>query len=292
MSTNKPDPGVGILYRAIDGAMPLVEIAHAGEARGFDALVLGEHTHIPTSQESQFIGEGEMPETYTRLIDPYIGLSFVAARTSLKVGTCISLVAEHDPIALAKALATLDYLSEGRLTLGVGYGWNMEELANHGHDPKNRRAIVREYVELMRRLWTDTVAEFHGEYANLAPSWSWPKPAQASIPVLLGAGAAGDRAIGDIVQWCDGWMPGGANADWLGGRMKALEERWFAAGRSEDGPITWAIQSDVDADEFKAQLDRFRNLGVAQVLVDIPTAERDEVLPILDRYAKVLADVG
>jgi probable F420-dependent oxidoreductase len=269
--------------------MPLLEVAHAGEERGFDAIVLGEHTHIPISRESAFIGRGEMPDTYTRLIDPYIGLAFVAAQTSLKIGTCIALIAEHDPIALAKAIATLDYLSDGRVTLGVGYGWNLEELADHGHQVKDRRAIVREYIELMRSLWTETVAEYHGEHANLSPSWSWPKPAQPSIPVLLGAGAAGDRAIGDIVQWCDGWMPGGGNADWLAGRMQALEHRWIDAGRSEDGPITWAIQGEVDEEELRCQLDRLHSLGVAEVLLDIPTAERDEVLPTLDRYAKVLA---
>ena len=189
-----PFPGVGVLYRATD-QMRFLELARAADERGFTSLVLGEHTHIPvTSDPRRFPGDGEsIPDSYPRLLDPYVALSFVAAQTSLKIATCTSLPAQHDPIALAKALATLDFLSEGRLTLGVGYGWNPDELVNHGHDYEHRRAIVREHVELMRTLWTDNEAEYHGVHANLERSWSWPKPAQTSIPVLLGAAGRARR---------------------------------------------------------------------------------------------------
>jgi probable F420-dependent oxidoreductase len=284
---DRRSPRVGVLYRAVDrdSVMSLQDLACAAAERGFDSLVLGEHTHIPVSRETGFIGGGEMPGDYPRLLDPYIALAWVAATTPLRIGTCVSLVAQHDPIALAKALATLDFLSGGRLTLGVGYGWNREELADHGHNFKDRRKIVREHVELMRELWGSTVAEYHGAFASLQPSWSWPKPAQSPIPVLLGATAAGGRAIEDIVCWADGWMIGGGNLEWLAERNAALTRCWTEAGRAEDGPIVYAMQQVVE-DDFARRLDRYHELGVAEVLCDIPTAPRSEILPILDKYAE------
>ncbi len=279
-------PGVGVLYRATD-QMQFLDLAHAAADRGFSSLVLGEHTHIPiTSDPGMFPGGEAIPDSYPRLLDPYVALSFVAAQTSLKIGTCTSLPAEHDPIALAKALATLDFLSDGRLTLGVGYGWNPDELINHGHEHKNRRAIVQEHVELMRTLWTDTEAEYHGEFANLERSWSWPKPVQASIPVLLGA-AGRELGMEAIVQWADGWMPGGS-LSWIADRLVELRRRWGEAGRSESGPIIWAIQGIVDDDDLRIRLERLSSLGVAEVVIAFDTTVKDEILPVLDRYAKVI----
>jgi probable F420-dependent oxidoreductase len=281
-------PGVGVLYRATD-EMRFLELARAADERGFRSLVLGEHTHIPvTSDPRNFPGAGdEIPRMYPRLLDPYVALSFVAAQTSLKIATCTSLPAQHDPIALAKALATLDSLSGGRLTLGVGYGWNPDELVNHGHEWKHRRAIVREHVELMRALWTETEAEYHGEFANLERSWSWPKPAQPSIPVLLGA-AGHERAMEAIVQWADGWMPGGS-ITWIGDRLAELRRRWSEAGRSASGPTVWVIQDVVDGAKLGARLERLAALAVSEVVVAFCTVERDEILPVLDRYEKVIA---
>jgi len=283
-----PFPGVGVLYRATD-QMRFLELARAADERGFTSLVLGEHTHIPvTSDPRMFPGDGEsIPDSYPRLLDPYVALSFVAAQTSLKIATCTSLPAQHDPIALAKALATLDFLSEGRLTLGVGYGWNPDELVNHGHDYEHRRAIVREHVELMRTLWTDNEAEYHGVHANLERSWSWPKPAQTSIPVLLGA-AGRARAMQAIVEWADGWMPGGS-ITWVADRLEDLRRRWSEGERSEAGPIIWFVQDVVDDEKLRARLERLTSLGVAEVVVAFDTVEKDEILPVLDRYEKVIA---
>jgi probable F420-dependent oxidoreductase len=206
----------------------------------------------------------------------------------LRIAAGVSLVAQHDPIALAKTIATLDYMSDGRFTLGVGFGWNREELANHGKDFKDRREIVREYVGLMRTLWTETEAEYHGRHANLERSWSWPKPVQPSIPVLLGA-QAGGRAFEAIVHWGDGWIPGGSNTKWLAAKLDELRRRWIDSGRSESGPIVWPMQEVVDDDRLRTQLDRFHELSVAQLVLDIPTATRETILPLLDRYAKVIA---
>ena len=291
MSTGQRMPGVGVLYRATD-QMRFLELARAADERGFTSLVLGEHTHIPVSSDpSWFPGPGSsIPDSYPRLLDPYVALSFVAAQTSLKIGTCTSLPAMHDPIALAKGLATLDFLSGGRLTLGVGYGWNRDEFTNHGRDYKHRRAIVREHVELMRQLWTEVEAEYHGEHANLERSWSWPKPVQPTIPVLLGA-AGQPLAMNAIVAWADGWMPGGS-VDWIAGKLSELRRRWTEAGRPEDGPIVWAIQEITDDDAFHADLERLAGLGVAEVLISFNTVDKDEILPVLDRYAKVVATQG
>jgi probable F420-dependent oxidoreductase len=269
--------------------MPFLELAQAAADRGFTSLVLGEHTHIPvTSDPACFPGAGDsIPETYPRLLDPYIALSFVAAQTSLKIATCTSLPAQHDPIALAKALATLDNLSGGRLTLGVGYGWNPDELVNHGRQWCDRRAIVQEHVELMRALWTQSEAEYHGKHTSLERSWSWPKPAQGSIPVLLGA-AGRERALESIVQWADGWMPGGS-ISWITDRLAELRRRWSEAGRAEVGPTIWVVQDPMDDDRFQMRFERLASLGVAEVVIAFDSVDRNEILPVLDRYAKLFA---
>ncbi len=288
MSVSPQRPGVGVLYRATD-QMRFLELAHAATDRGFTSLVLGEHTHIPVSSDpSWFPGGGpSIPDTYRRLLDPYVALSFVAAQTALKIGTCTSLPAMHDPIALAKGLATLDFLADGRLTLGVGYGWNRDEFANHGRDYARRRAIVREHVEVMRRLWTQVEAEYHGEHVDLERSWSWPKPVKSTIPVLLGA-AGHPLAMKAIVDWADGWMPGGS-VDYIAGKLSELRRRWSDAGRPVSGPVIWAIQEITGDDAFRADLTRLAGLGVAEVLISFNSTDRDEILPVLDRYAKVIA---
>ena len=286
--TNPQFPSVGLLYREARGAMALLDLAHAAEERGFDCVIVGEHTHIPVSRETAWPAGGDLPREYYEFPDPYVTLAFVAAQTRLRIATGVALVAQHDPIALGKAIATLDSLSGGRFTLGVGIGWNREELANHGKDFEQRRAIVREHVELMRSLWTETEAEYHGEHANLERSWAWPKPVQPTVPVLLGA-QAGERAFDAIVGWADGWIPGGSRGTWLAAKLSELRRRWVDAGRPEPGPIVWPMQEVVDDDRLAAQLDRFRQLAVDQVVLDIPTAPSDEVLVLLDRYAQAIA---
>jgi probable F420-dependent oxidoreductase len=283
----KTTSGVGVLYRATETS-DLVGLAKAAEERGFDALVMGEHTHIPVdSDPTQFPGgNDEIPQSYARLLDPYIALSFVAATTSLKIGTSTSLPAEHDPIALAKAVATLDHLSGGRVTFGVGFGWNSAELENHGRPFKQRRTITREHVELMRELWRHEEAEYHGELTHMAKSWMWPKPVQENIPVLLGV-AAGEKGMQAIVDWGDGWMPGGPPA-WLSGKLADLRARWTDAGRAGK-PIVWLIQGfEQDDDAARAHLESLRPLEVDQVLISFDGTDPDEILPVLDRYGKLL----
>jgi probable F420-dependent oxidoreductase len=266
----------------------VADFARAVADRGFDAVLLPEHTHIPVATEAPYPGGGDLPERYRRTLDPYIALSIVAAQTDLRIGTCISLIAQHDPIALAKTIATLDFVSGGRFSLGVGYGWNGPELANHGHEAAKRRAIVREYVQLMRSLWQDTEAEFHGEHANLSPSWAWPKPVQQpSVPVLLGCRPT-PSGYAEIMRWADGWISYGHDLDLFASQVTTLRSRWADAGREPAGPLIWPMLGIVDDDTLSRSFERFLALGADLVVLDLQAAE-DDLRSILDRYAAVLA---
>ena len=172
----------------------------------------------------------------------------------------------------------------------MGYGWNVPELANHGRDATKRRAIVREYVELMRALWRDSEAEFHGDHASLSPSWAWPKPVQQpSVPVLLGCQLT-PRGYAEIVGWADGWIGYGGDLDWFAAQVATLRSQWAAAERAAAGPLVRPMLGIVDDDTLRRSLERFQALGADQVVLDLQAIEGD-VLAALDRYAAVLAAV-
>ena len=289
MSETPSRPQAALHYFATDQSLPVADFARAAAERGFDAVLLPEHTHIPVCTESPYPG-GDLPERYRRTLDPYVALSVVAAQTELKIGTCISLVAQHDPIALAKTIATLDFISGGRFSLGVGYGWNVPELANHGREAGKRREIVREYVGLMRALWQDTEAEFHGDHANLSPSWAWPKPVQQpSVPVLLGCQLT-PRGYTEIVGWADGWIGFGDDLDLFASQVMTLRARWAEAGRAAAGPLIRPMLGIVDDDTLRRSFARFQALGVDQVVLDLQTVESD-ILAVLDRYTAALTAI-
>jgi probable F420-dependent oxidoreductase len=262
--------------------MSPVALAREAEARGFYSLYLPEHTHIPTSRRTPApTGDAELGEEYSRSLDPCVALAAAAAVTrSIRLGTGVALVAQHDPIAYAKALATLDFISNGRLVLGIGYGWNREEMENHGIDVKRRRALVREKVLAMQQLWAHDVAEFHGELVNLEPSWAWPKPVQRPRPRILIGGAAGPRLFAHIAEYADGWMPiGGAGLKAaLPDLRRALEER----GR--DPAQLHVVPMGVLPDPGK--LAHYASIGVTEAVLRLPSAPRDAVLPVLDEYAR------
>jgi len=286
--TGTPRLPAALAYFATDRSLPVADFARAAAERGFDAVLLPEHTHIPVSTESPYPGGGALPERYRRTLDPYVALSVVAARTDLSIGTCVSLVAQHDPIALAKTIATLDFLSGGRFSLGVGYGWNGPELANHGRDVAKRRAIVREHVALMRALWQDAEAEFHGDHASLAPSWAWPKPAQRpSVPVLLGCRLT-PAGQAEITRWADGWIGFAGDLEPFAGQLAELRSRWAEAGRAAAGPLIRPMLPIVDDDTLRRSFDCLLELGADQVVLDLQSVEGDP-RPVLDRYAAALA---
>jgi probable F420-dependent oxidoreductase len=276
---------IGVTMLATDRSISPVDLAREAEARGFSSVYLPEHTHIPVSRRTPPpTGEPELSDEYKRTLDPFVALGAAAAATSsIRLGTGICLVAQRDPIVTAKAVATLDHLSGGRFVLGVGVGWNEDEMESHGVDPRARRAKVREHVLAMQRLWADDVASFAGEHVRLAPSWSWPKPMQRPWPPVLMGGAAGPLLFAHIAEYADGWMPvGGAG---VAAAIPALHEAVRAAGR--DPARIRVVAFGVVPDEGK--MARYASLGVSEAALRLPSAPRDEVLRELDRLARWVA---
>jgi len=271
---------LGITMFATDRAMNVVELARAAEERGFSSLYLPEHTHIPTSRRTPSpMGGGDLPEEYRRTLDPFVALAAAAVATSrIELGTGICLVAQRDPILLAKEAATLDLYSQGRFVLGVGFGWNEEEMASHGVAFRKRRALVREKMLAVKRLWTQDAAAFDGELVKWEESWSWPKPVRKPHPPVLIGGAAGPKMFAHIAEYADGWIPiGGA------GVAKALPELHAAVERAGRDPAGIAVIPFGTVPK-RAKLDYYASLGIREVVLRIPSRGRDEVLPLLDRY--------
>jgi probable F420-dependent oxidoreductase len=223
---------VGALIFPTDLSIHPARLARELEERGYESLWVTEHTHIPTSRRTPWPGGADLPDEYRRTLDPFVALSLAAGVTErLKLATGICLVNQHHPITLAKTVASLDHASAGRVALGIGVGWNVDEMEHHGVDPARRRAHGRETVLAMRALWTHEAAEYHGEIVDFSPSWSWPKPAQAGGPPVLMGGAGGPVTFRHVAEYCDGWMP-------IHGRRGVFEKlpelraAWEAAGRA------------------------------------------------------------
>ncbi|MCZ6875147.1 MAG: LLM class F420-dependent oxidoreductase, partial [bacterium] len=221
--------------------MPPHELAKECEARGLESLWLPEHTHIPASRESVIPGGGELPKEYAHMSDPFIGLAAAAAvTTTLKLGTGISLVVEHDPIVQAKQVATLDRLSNGRFIFGVGAGWNKEEMANHGTPPHRRWKVLTERLEAMKVMRTEEEATYHGEFVNFDRIWCYPKPlTQPHPPILMGSlnSPTGRQRVVDL---CDGWIPIETAIADMEASIADLHERARLAGRAPESiPITF-----------------------------------------------------
>ena len=276
---------IGVTLHATDLAISPIELAREAEARGVYSLYLPEHTHIPTSRRTPApTGDAELAEEYRRSLDPYVALAAAAAVTdTIRLGTGIGLVAQHDPITFAKELATLDLISNGRLILGIGYGWNHEEMENHGIDVRRRRSLVREKMLLMQELWSQEVASFKGEHVGLEPSWAWPKPVQQPRPRVLIGGAPGPTLLAHVAEFADGWIPiGGAGIrQALPELRRALEER----GRDPEALHVVPMGVLPDADK----LSYYASIGVTEAVLRLPSAPRDEVLPVLDRFGRFLS---
>jgi probable F420-dependent oxidoreductase len=270
---------------ATDHAVNPVTAAVAAEARGFHCFYVPEHTHIPVERGTPHPLTGDtLNDEYRRTLDPWVTLAAIASATDrIRLGTSIALIAEHHPIALAKEIATLDYLSGGRVVLGLGYGWNLEELAHFGVDPTRRRAVVRETILAMQALWTQDEASFSGEFIDFGPSWSWPKPVQPRLPVLVGA-AAGSKTFAHIAEYADGWMPhGGAG---LSTSLPVLRQAWADGGR--DPAALEVVITGVIPDPGK--LDHYRSLGVNEIVLGFPTESIAKMERALDGYAGIIAE--
>jgi probable F420-dependent oxidoreductase len=279
---------LGVTCFLTDRDMAPADLARAAEERGFVSLYLPEHTHLPVrADRPPALVEGVRLEDYRRSLDPFVALaSAVAVTSTLRLGTGVVLAAQHDPIVLAKQVATLDHLSGGRVDLGIGFGWNREEAADHGVPFADRRAIAREHVLCMRALWRDDPAEFHGEFVDLPPCWTAPKPARpGGVPVLLG-GAATPGNFAAIVEYADGWMPIGGSG--LGEALPELRRTAEAAGRDPDGLRVLPFGT-VPTD---AKLEHFAGLGIEEVVLRVPGGGADEVLAVLDEQAQYVDRFG
>jgi probable F420-dependent oxidoreductase len=274
----------GITMFATDQTMPVPDLAREAEARGLHSMYIPEHTHIPVSRRTPpLTGEDELPEEYKRTVDPFVVLGGAAAVTErIRLGTGICVVAQRDPIATAKAVATLDQLSGGRVEFGIGFGWNHDEMENHGIDVKRRRALVREHMLMMKALWTDDVASYDGELVHLTPSWSWPKPAQPGGPPVLLGGAAGPKLFAHIAEYCDGWFPIGGSG--VRAALPDLHRACEAAGRDPAG--IRVVPFGTIPDEGK--VDYYASIGIEEIVLRVPGGDASTVLPVLDRYAHLV----
>ena len=277
----------GIVMFATDYAIRPDEIAKACEDRGFESVWFPEHTHIPASRRSPWPGGTELPKEYWHTHDLFASLMAAAAATkTIKVGSGICLVQEHDPIKLAKEVATVDQLSNGRLLFGIGGGWNAEEMENHGTPFDRRWKILREKIEAMKAIWTEEEAEYHGEFVNFDPIWSYPKPFQKPHPpILLGAHTPG--GLNRVANYCDGWIPIGPRVQDLKASISDMRERAEKFGRLAADLSVSAFMAPAE----EAVLNQYQELGIERSIFAVPSESKEKVLPILDNYATLIAKV-
>lgn len=269
-----------MLY-ATDYAMRPDKFAVASEERGFESVWYPEHTHIPASRRSPFPGGGDLPKDYWHLHDPFVALTAAAVATSsIRIGTGVCLVTERDPIVTAKAVASLDMLSDGRFMFGIGAGWNAEEMENHGTQFEERWKVLEERIEAMKVCWTEENSEYHGKYVDFDPLWLWPKPVQKPHPPII-MGAASPWGRERVARYCDGWVPLPAQMQNIEQDIADLEQRLHKHGRKlTDIEISffWAPE---DADKLK----RYRDLGIDRVILGCPADSDDGTYELLDRHA-------
>ncbi|PRX48577.1 putative F420-dependent oxidoreductase [Prauserella shujinwangii] len=277
----------GIVLFTSDRGITPARAARAAEEAGFDSFSVPEHTHIPVRRDAAHpgTGDGSLPDDrYLRTLDPWVALGTAAAVTErIRLATAVALPVEHDPITLAKTVASLDHLSGGRVTLGVGFGWNTDELADHGVPPDRRRAVLREYLAAMRALWAEEQAAYEGEFVRFGPSWAWPKPVRgADVPVLVGAGGTA-RTFAWIARSADGWITTPGEED-ITAKADLLRKVWREHGRQgEPGITVLAGRPDPDA------LARWADAGVSEVVFGLPDRAEDEVVGYVRRLAEKLA---
>ena len=273
----------GIVLFTSDRGITPARAAQAAEQAGFDTFYVPEHTHIPVRRTAAHPGTGDetLPDDrYMRTLDPWVALATAAAVTSrIRLSTAVALPVESDPITLAKSIATLDHLSGGRVTIGAGFGWNTDELADHGVPGGRRRTVLKEYVEAMRALWTQDEAAYDGEFVSFGPSWAWPKPIQTHVPLLIGAGG-GPKTFAWIAQHADGWMTTPREDD-VAAKVERLREAWAAAGRA-GVPAVHVLATSKPTPEL---LEGWESAGVTEAIWGLPDREADEVAAFIGRHA-------
>jgi probable F420-dependent oxidoreductase len=283
---------LGFFAMNTDFAIRPEVIAPALEQRGFASMWVGEHSHIPASRQTPYPGGGELPKGYWHLLDPFVSLGAAATVTSrLRLGTGVCLVLEHDLLALAKAVATLDFLSNGRIDLGVGVGWNREELANHTTIPfRKRYRALREHIAALRQIWSREEASYAGEFVQFEALWSDPKPVQQPNPPVW-FGAAGKLGMAHSAEWADGWCPIDTGFRDVAVGIERFRAEVGAAGRDPDAiPITLFVMGRADTDKLR----RYRDLGIHAVVLGTAGSvgrDLDRTLPVLDEWAALIPEL-
>jgi probable F420-dependent oxidoreductase len=269
--------GIGC-FATHDGVQPGA-LARIVEQRGHESLFFPEHTHIPASRETPYPAGGELPRKYSHTYDLFVALACAAEATShLRIGSGICLVIERDPITTAKEVASVDRVSGGRFEFGVGAGWNREEMANHGTDPRVRMAVMAERIEAMKAIWTEDEASYHGEHVSFERIWSWPKPAQRPYPPVL-VGGNGPTVIDRVLRFGDAWVPNFTGEDLLP-RFRELR------GRAER-PIDLMVMG---APAKAAVLEELEKAGVRRVVRWVPSSALGPLEAALDRWESVVAE--
>ena len=272
----------GVFIFPTDYSIQPMELAKEAEGHGFESIFFPEHTHIPTSRTSPYPGGGDLPKEYWHSHDPLVALAAVAGATErIRLGTGITLITEHDPLLMAKQVASLDVVSNGRVILGIGAGWNREEMGHHGVAFKDRWKVTRERILAMREVWTAEEAEYHGEFVDFDPVWAYPKPVQEGGPPIL-MGAQSKWSFDRTVEYCDGWMPIVMRED----PRPMLEELRAAADRAGRSMDTIQLSAfGVGADE-KAVSELIES-GFERLIFWLPSEASDKVLPMVENYAKL-----
>jgi probable F420-dependent oxidoreductase len=276
---------VGLAHFLTDYGMQPAELGRKVEERGFESLMLPEHTHIPVSRDTPYPGGGELPPEYSHTLDPFAALAAIAAVTErIKIGTGVCLIIQRDPIVTAKEVASVDQISGGRFLFGVGAGWNREEMENHGTDYRTRFTRMRESVEAMKAIWTQDEAEYHGKIVDFDSIWCWPKPAQQPHPPVL-VGGVGEKVLDRVVAYGDAWIPNRVKSpEDLAPRIAELQRRAEEAGRDPIPVTVFGAKSEVRL------LERLRDAGVTRSLFYLPPGEPGEIEAALDRLAEVAAE--
>jgi probable F420-dependent oxidoreductase len=273
----------GVTMFPTDYSIQPVELARAVEDRGFDGLFFPEHTHIPLSRKTPFPGGGDLPKQYSHTHDPFVALGACAAVTkTIRLGTAICLVVQRDPITLAKEIATLDRLSNGRFVLGIGAGWNRDEMENHGADYAHRWAQLREKILAMKAIWTEEAAEFHGEHVDFDPLWSYPKPVQRGGPPIW-IGANSKWVFDRIAEYADGWMPIGGFGS---GNLERLKAACEARGRSLNDITLALFGAPTTLEPLRGRIGQ----GFDELIFNLPSEPADVLLPKLDQLAQLVAN--
>ncbi len=286
----------GVSMFVTDHSARPADIARAAEERGFESFWVSEHSHMPV--DTEFPLAETIPREYLSMLDPFVALTDAAAATNrIRLGTAITLIVQRDPINCAKSVASLDFLSGGRVTLGVGAGWNEGEMQNHGTDPSTRFRLMRERVEAMRVLWSDETPEYHNRHVDFDPVWQWPKPVQDPLPVLIAGG--GDHVLDRILGYGNGWLPAVSAVDVpeaLRGRVipeaDFLDLARTLLSRARDSGVPTPDISTTGVDAPPERVSAYRDAGINRMILRLPSAPLPEALEALDAHAAMLRDGG